>query len=192
MTKNTDIKPDKPVSRTESSDKDHGPGPNGWSEYKLLVLKQLDSISAQVSETSHALAKLDKDQSNYLTLEKSGAEQNAVRSHLAHSTNTLGVIVERVDKIERDVGTASAAMDKRLEIMNEFRSALKDQGQTFFTRGEHELYMSAVAKDIRELRESRALLEGKASQSSTNLAMAIGFISLLISALSLMHSLFMK
>ena len=75
-------------------------------------------------------------------------------------------------------------LEKRLESMNEFRLQLKDQAGTFFTKNEHEVYMSSVEKDLRVLRESKANLEGKASQSSVNVALIISLLGLGISLVS--------
>lgn len=76
---------------------------------------------------------------------------------------------------------ALAALDKRLDSMNEFRQQLRDQGNTFFTRLEHDAYMRAVEVDLRELRKSKDILEGKATQASVNVAYLIAGLSLAIS-----------
>ena len=88
---------------------------------------------------------------------------------------------------EKAVELASRTLSARLDLMNEFRSQLKDQANTFFPRAEHEIYMKAVDKDIRELRESRAELAGKASQKAVTISVIIAVISTLISIISLMH-----
>jgi hypothetical protein len=65
---------------------------------------------------------------------------------------------------------AKFEMDKRLEGMNEFRNQLKDQSSMFYTKSEHEQFGKRIEDDIRSLRESRASLEGKASQNSVLIA----------------------
>jgi len=77
----------------------------------------------------------------------------------------------------RDV---AASMDKRLEGMNEFRSALKDQMAMFFTRTEHEAFLKVVDADLRMLRESRAEISGKASQSHLNLSFVVGVTGIIV------------
>ena len=72
--------------------------------------------------------------------------------------------------------------------MNEFRGQLKDQAAGLFPRSEHEIFMRAVDKDIRELRESRALLAGKASQNAVNLSTVIAILGILLAIVSLVHS----
>jgi hypothetical protein len=87
-------------------------------------------------------------------------------------------------------------MDKRLNTMNEIRESLRDQSSTMVTQGEHRLVLasieslqSSIAKmisredasvllgrveeDLRVLRESRAMLAGKASQNSVVFAIAL-------------------
>ena len=82
------------------------------------------------------------------------------------------------------------SMEKRLEAMNEFRAALQDQAQKFFTRPEHEVYMKTVESDLRTLREFRANLEGKASQSSVTIALVLSAISILIGISGVVVSIF--
>lgn len=51
----------------------------------------------------------------------------------------------RYDNIEKNVHTATAALEKRLDGVNEFRAQLKDQVATFPTRKELWGYIVAVA-----------------------------------------------
>jgi hypothetical protein len=75
-------------------------------------------------------------------------------------------------------------MDKRLEGMNEFRNQLKDQSTMFFTKAEHEQFGKRIEDDIRSLRESRASLEGKASQNSVLMAYVISGVSIIITIIA--------
>jgi hypothetical protein len=110
-----------------------------------------------------------------------------------------------IDKAERLMGD-------RLAGMNEFRDALKDQTKSLLpksehdavsarqdeaidrlqsnipqlvTRNEHSEMMTRIEKQIRDLELSKALLEGKASQTSVNVSLAIGLIGLLIGIFSI-------
>jgi hypothetical protein len=85
---------------------------------------------------------------------------------------------------------SAAMLEKRLESMNEFRLQLKDQAGTFYTKGEHEIYMVSVEKDLRMLRESKATLEGKASQTSVNVALIISVLGLVAALVSTFKPLF--
>ena len=87
---------------------------------------------------------------------------------------------------ERSTVFASEVLERRLEMLNEFRTAMKDQAAGFFTRAEHSLYMESVASDLRSLREWRSELNGMASQHSVNVALLISLLSLLIGSVSIL------
>jgi len=87
---------------------------------------------------------------------------------------------ERFRAQEKALELAYASMEKRLDGMNEFRQALRDQNSLFVNRAEHD----ALVADIRGLREFRAGLEGVASAKSVYIAFAISVLSL---AFSLVH-----
>jgi len=115
--------------------------------------------------------------------------------------------------IEKAVILANAANEKRLDSVNEFRSQLDDQAKTFITRSELNAMLSGITSDIKilrdsshtfigrqehdnmltridaniaELQKSKAFLEGKASQSSVNIAMLMSAMGLLTAILSLL------
>ena len=91
----------------------------------------------------------------------------------------------RICAVNEATRIAHSSMEKRLEGMNEFRSALKDQSSTFISRAEHD----KVLEDIRELRESRAELAGKASQSAVIGSYILAVLGLLVSAVSMVGHL---
>ena len=106
---------------------------------------------------------------------------------------TLKEHIEIRLKALEDAGLKSERLlDVRLASMNEFREALKDQSTKFFTIASHEAYQKAVDADLRVLRESRALLEGKASQSTVNVALLLSTISAFTAIAGLLHSVFAK
>jgi len=87
----------------------------------------------------------------------------------------------RLKSVTQSIDLASKVMDSRLEHMNGAFQIIKLQANEAFTKLAHEEYAKALASDIRDLRESRAELKGKASQSSVNLAYFIAVIGMLIS-----------
>jgi len=116
---------------------------------------------------------------------------------------------------EKAVTLASNTLSIRLDLMNEFRSQLRDQAATFFPRIEHDIYMNKVGDDmkrmhnehtlfvakgehnilhtkldddIRLLRESRASLEGKASEKFVAFTMVIAVIGIILSFAALIHA----
>lgn len=97
-------------------------------------------------------------------------------------------IETKIGAVEKATTIASANLEKRLEGMNEFRAQLKDQSNTFLTRAEHQSYTEKVDSDIRVLRESKATLEGKASQKSVNLSTILAVIGITIAFISLVHT----
>jgi hypothetical protein len=81
--------------------------------------------------------------------------------------------------------TAVEVMDHRLAGMNEFRETLRDQAAKFLTREEYNTAHDRIEEDIRMLRESKAMLEGKANQSSLNVTIGIAITGLLLSVVTL-------
>jgi uncharacterized membrane protein len=97
----------------------------------------------------------------------------------------------RFNASEKAKELAYATLEKRLEAMNEFRDTLKDQAGNFITRKEVEVNLDLINKEveahvdridaaIKNLELSKAMLEGKASQSSMNLTMVIALSGLVI------------
>jgi len=87
----------------------------------------------------------------------------------------------RLSSVEKETMLAKESMEKRLEGMNEFRDSLRDQSNKFITREE----MRSLVLDIQGLRESRAELYGKASQSSVYFAYLISIIGFLVGVINL-------
>jgi hypothetical protein len=99
---------------------------------------------------------------------------------------------QRIDEIARVTALTAAAMDKRLEGMNEFREQLNTQAKSFYLRQEHDSFAERITGDIRLLRESKANLEGKASQLSVSIAILIAGLGVVISLVNLASSLSTK
>jgi hypothetical protein len=93
----------------------------------------------------------------------------------------------RILALEQATNLAAKTLEKRLEGMNEFREALKNQASLFITRSEMELEIEKMEKDIRVLRESKANLEGKASQISVVIALAISILGLFVGIIGLIY-----
>ena len=89
----------------------------------------------------------------------------------------------RLAAMQSAVDLARGQMDKRLDGMNEFRDALKDQAAMLATKTELESAKAMFEADIRSLRESRAELSGKASMSSVYGAYALAGAGIVVSLL---------
>jgi hypothetical protein len=83
----------------------------------------------------------------------------------------------RLCALEKATSLNAGAMEKRLDNL------AKPNG--FMPRGEYTAEHMKVVADINDLREFRARLEGKASQVSVMLTLAVAVIGIILSALGL-------
>ena len=98
----------------------------------------------------------------------------------------------RLTALERGIEQARQSMEKRLDGMNEFRNALKDQSSKSPSRIEVETKIDALEKEIKTLNSFMDTVSGKASQSSVTTAQIIGYVSLGVALISLTLRLFGK
>ena len=87
---------------------------------------------------------------------------------------------------DRATELSRETMDARLETMNQFREDLRNQAMHFTTRTEVSQLFDGVVEDIRYLRESKATLEGKASQLSVNIAFLLSLAGLVIAVVAIL------
>jgi len=78
------------------------------------------------------------------------------------------------------IDKSEATMNTRLQHMNEWRAQLKDERSTFVTLTEYNLAQKFIMDSLRRLELSAAVLEGKASQSAVNRALAFSVISAIL------------
>jgi len=76
-------------------------------------------------------------------------------------------------------------MDKRLNAMNEFRDALKDQAALMATRSELRSLEDKMTLQLRPLQEYKAIADAKASQQSVNIALLLSFAALVVGVIGL-------
>jgi hypothetical protein len=113
-----------------------------------------------------------------------------LQKHLEDKVQTSERLLnEKIININKSIDLASVQLNERLNGMNEFREALKDQSQKYLTKDEFNIQHLRVQDDIRILRESKAQLEGKASQTSVLISYAIALISLIIAIISYYHKM---
>ena len=84
-------------------------------------------------------------------------------------------VEERLIAADKAIKLAGDAMNSRLEGMNEFRETLQDQASRFITRDEHDI----VKEELASLREFKAAVQSKASQSSVYVAWALAVLAIL-------------
>mgnify|MGYP007099595040 CR=1 FL=1 len=98
----------------------------------------------------------------------------------------------RIVMMEKAIEIARNGMDRRLDAMNEFRASLKDATMNSPTRNEMQLaieklevkiqsIIAPLEGDVRDLRDSKNILAGKASQQSVNLSLLFSIIGVVIS-----------
>jgi prefoldin subunit 5 len=98
----------------------------------------------------------------------------------------------RLESVEKATELAAKTLEKRLEGMNEFREALNNQATMFATRSEVDIQIKKFEKqiektedDIRMLRESKAMLEGKASHLYVTITLVVALLGLFVSFMSM-------
>lgn len=78
----------------------------------------------------------------------------------------------KIQGIEKSLSVAADVLKVRLDTSDEFRSQLGDRINESFTRPEHDLFKDRVDSDIRELRESKARIEGRTTMATILAALA--------------------
>ena len=91
----------------------------------------------------------------------------------------------RIHAVEKGIDVANHSMQKRLDGMNEFREALKDQSARHITRDEVNIKFAAVEAQLKSLQYFKAALEGKASQAQANIVLGISILGLVVAVISL-------
>jgi hypothetical protein len=97
-------------------------------------------------------------------------------------TKLENALDERNETQQRAVATALAAQDKRLDSMNEFRQALNDRDRVAVTKAELEAALNPLKADVRELRDWKNEMGGKANQSDLSRTTIFAIIALLFGA----------
>ena len=107
----------------------------------------------------------------------------ALREYLETRLESLREQINvKLEATEKATNLARTTIDDRLTAMNEFRAALSDTTARMVTRTEMASEINNLKIEIGYLREFKALMEGKASQTSVIIAYIITVVSLLLSA----------
>jgi hypothetical protein len=106
-----------------------------------------------------------------------------LRHHRDEMTKNLREFLEQqLEAIDRNTRDKAAVMDKRLEGMNELRGAMKDQALLYAEKKDLYAVKESLEKDVRMLRESKAELHGKSSQTAIIVAVIFSILSIILSA----------
>ena len=87
----------------------------------------------------------------------------------------------RVAEIYRIMDKSDEGFTARLDVMNKFREAMKDQASACLTRIEYDAKHGAICNEIKLLKENDDINRGKASQTSVNVAYAIALLGMVVS-----------
>jgi hypothetical protein len=133
---------------------------------------------------------------NGILMSWDGKENRRMSKHDVEIGEKLARLEEKVIASEKamqlakeNVKLTTDAMDKRLEGMNEFRAALKDQNSTFVTKAEFELLKESRGRELRELQEARLISDSKASQKSVTMSFFVAYAAVLISLVGMLINL---
>jgi hypothetical protein len=120
------------------------------------------------------------------------SEEKVLKSEIALAGLPEKVVrlEEIVQASERALRVALASMDKRMDASNEIRGALEDAVNSNISRTEFNVVKEAILADIRILRESKAMMDGKASVTQVNVALVIGFMALITSVMNFLSRFF--
>jgi hypothetical protein len=120
-------------------------------------------------------------------------ETISLREYFDKRFDDLKAFMEvKFENIEKSTLLAQDALNARLESMNEFRSAMKDQAGQFITRTECHLSKDKIIGDIQTLRESDATTKGGATQRDVTIARFIAIGAILLSSATLLSNFFFK
>ena len=101
-------------------------------------------------------------------------------------------IEKQFELLERSIKDKAELMDVRLHNMNELQKRIDKAESNYVNMPMHNLMvahfeseLSALKSDARMLRESKAMLEGKASQTSVTITLVVAIVSILLSIFGL-------
>ena len=108
------------------------------------------------------------------TANLTNARESHEREHFAHvSAHDREHVMTGVA-----ITTATGALDKRLEGMNEFRGTLRDQQSTFLRREQYEAQAGAMLERVINLEKSNVKVEGRSLGQGTIVGLIVGAVTL--------------
>lgn len=119
------------------------------------------------------------DLKTYIKLKLATLEARML-GHWALDNNREVNIQENFRLHDEALKTALAALDKRLEGMNEFRQSLNDQNQLFLTRNEFDTNHQSLIDKIDAVTIRVAAMEGQSKGNNQAWGYIVGFVGLVI------------
>lgn len=147
----------------------------------VLLLFPIKSISAEDTPIGYVT---QKEFSEFI----SKFNDKSVSSYIS----VKDYVDSRFSAIQDATKSARDSMERRLDGMNEFRASLKDQADRFVGREEHSVIINKLDErikihdsDLKSLEITRAVVEGKASQTSVTVTFIFALLGVFISTASL-------
>lgn len=139
------------------------------------------------------MGELELDHEKHEVIVLDGMDGNVCLFHSGFDARITGVcnkIAEKekltdvkIEGIERAIEAARREMDRRLEGMNEFRAQLFSQANTFYSKGEHEVYKEQITARLNGIEKTLFYKEGATRWSSHIITVLIAFAIFIIGQL---------
>lgn len=156
-----------------------------------VTIREYIDVQAAIMKQEH-LHILDQQHQLRLTFEALLAEvDKRCIERFAHMSNTAALmdtnIAMRFAAIDKATEIASAAMDKRLDAMNELRAQLREQSSLFETKAEYaaahtalEMVVARGADKINMLEQANANIQGRIWAMGVGITITSIIISVII------------
>ena len=98
----------------------------------------------------------------------------------------------RMADLKLQIEHARRGMEKRLDAMNEFRGALKDQTDKMLPREEYYIQHENIIREVKALNTFKDEMKGAASREEVNRATAFGVLGIAIGVIGIILGYFGK
>ena len=92
----------------------------------------------------------------------------------------------KIAAVERALSESAVVLNRRLAGMNEFRDAMSDLSNRMATRNEMDVHLKQVAAELADLKKSRDMASGKASQTALLITLAFSLLGVAISVINML------
>ena len=158
---------------------------NGWPEYKKVVIQQLEYLLTETKDTRNTINNVDKQVSKMSIIIDEMAKRieglNELRKEVVLNRDQF------IKKETYDLKTAHYDIwcNDQNKLHQDIFNRITTLSNTMVPRVEQDIKCNMHEKDIRDLREAKASLEGKASQKSVTTALVITILGFITSLLAI-------
>ena len=156
-----------------------------FAQSQLAIDKAEKLMSDRLASMNEFRAQLKDQAASFLTRKEHDAltyKSDEDVKTLIKENETFKV---KLDSLDKFINNNNSQLDRRLDSMNEFRLAMKDQQATYITRSEHEALMQKYDSEIKILNTAKDVSEGKASASSVIFAYILAGVGIILSSIGL-------